>query len=152
MEDLNYRLCVVPIRVPSLRERPQDIPAMAEYFLCEFCDRNNFRKRCFEVDVMPVLQVYPWPGNARELRNVVERMAILSAGEAIGSDAVPSEIRHHKENSPKSSVQEARESAERDHIQRALEAANWNVSSAARALGMETDQPPKRWGARRESR
>src|SRR4051794_34820574 len=83
-EDLYYRLCVVPIRVPALRERPQDVPAMAEYFLCEFCDRNNFRKRCFEVDVMPVLQVYPWPGNARELRSVVERMAILSAGEAIG--------------------------------------------------------------------
>ena len=95
-EDLYYRLCVVPVRVPSLRERPQDIPAMAEYFLCEFCDRNNFRKRSFEAEVMSALQAYPWPGNARELRNVVERMAILSAGEQIGLDAVPSEIRHHQ--------------------------------------------------------
>jgi two-component system, NtrC family, nitrogen regulation response regulator NtrX len=146
-EDLYYRLCVVPVRVPSLRERQQDIPAMAEYFLCEFCDRNNFRKRSFEAEVMSALQAYPWPGNARELRNVVERMAILSAGEAIGLDAVPSEIRHHKDNSPKSSVQEARESAERDHIQRALDAANWNVSSAARALGMERTNLHKRMRA-----
>jgi two-component system nitrogen regulation response regulator NtrX len=146
-EDLYYRLCVVPIRVPSLRERAQDIPAMAEYFLCEFCDRNNFRKRSFDRDVMPVLQAYPWPGNARELRNVVERMAILSSGECIDMEAVPSEIRWHKDNSPKSSVQEARESAERDHIQRALDAANWNVSSAARALGMERTNLHKRMRA-----
>jgi two-component system nitrogen regulation response regulator NtrX len=146
-EDLYYRLCVVPIRVPSLRERPQDIPAMAEYFLYEFCDRNNFRKRSFDTEVMPVLQAYPWPGNARELRNVVERMAILSSGECIGLDAVPSEIRRHKENSPKSSVQEAREAAERDHIQRALDAASWNVSSAARALGMERTNLHKRMRA-----
>jgi two-component system, NtrC family, nitrogen regulation response regulator NtrX len=97
--------------------------------------------------VMPVLQAYPWPGNARELRNVVERMAILSAGERISLDAVPAEIRHYRESAPKSSVQEARESAEREHIQKALDAANWNVSSAARALGMERTNLHKRMRA-----
>ena len=117
---------------------------MAEYFLSEFCNRNNFRKRSIDPEAFPVLQSYPWPGNARELRNVIERMAILSSGEHIGPEAIPAEIRHFRDNSPKSSVQEARESAERDHIQKALEAANWNVSSAARALGMERTNLHKR--------
>jgi two-component system nitrogen regulation response regulator NtrX len=146
-EDLYYRLCVVPIRVPSLRERPQDIPELVEYFLHEFCTRNNFRIRPIDPGALPILQAYPWPGNARELRNVVERMAILSTGEVIGMDAIPSEIRHYKDAAPRSSVQDARESAERDHIQKALEATNWNVSSAARALGMERTNLHKRMRA-----
>jgi two-component system nitrogen regulation response regulator NtrX len=146
-EDLYYRLCVVPIHVPSLRERPQDIPELVDYFLVEFCVRNNFRRRSINDTVMPVLQAYPWPGNARELRNVVERMAILSAGDIIGPESIPSEIRHFRDTTPKSTVQEARESAERDHIQKALDAANWNVSSAARALGMERTNLHKRMRA-----
>lgn len=143
-EDLYYRLCVVPIRVPSLRERSPDIPQMVEYFLDEFSARNNFRKRSIDPAVIPLLQTYSWPGNARELRNVVERMAILSSSETIGEEAIPSEIRHYRDATPKSSVQAARESAERDHIQKALDAANWNVSSAARALGMERTNLHKR--------
>jgi two-component system nitrogen regulation response regulator NtrX len=146
-EDLYYRLCVVPIKVPSLRERPKDIPDLVSYFLEEFCARNNFRARPIDPSVMPLLQAYPWPGNARELRNVVERMAILSGGDRIGLDAVPAEIRYFKNIAPRSTVQEARESAERDHIQKALDAANWNVSSAARALGMERTNLHKRMRA-----
>jgi two-component system nitrogen regulation response regulator NtrX len=146
-EDLYYRLCVVPIRVPGLRERPQDIPALVEYFLGEFCSRNNFRPRQVDSEVMPLLAAYPWPGNVRELKNVVERMAILTPGEDIGVDSVPVEIRRYQDSQPKSTVQEARESAERDHILRALEAAEWNVSSAARALGMERTNLHKRMRA-----
>jgi two-component system, NtrC family, nitrogen regulation response regulator NtrX len=146
-EDLYYRLCVVPVRVPCLRERPADIPELVSYFLEEFCTRNNFRARSIDPAVIPVLQAYPWPGNARELRNVVERMAILSPGDVVGLDAVPSEIRRHRDAAPRSSVQEAREGAERDHIQKALDAANWNVSSAARALGMERTNLHKRMRA-----
>jgi two-component system, NtrC family, nitrogen regulation response regulator NtrX len=142
-EDLYYRLCVVPVRVPSLRERPQDIPALVRYFLDEFCTRNNFRQRTVDDAVFGVLQNYPWPGNARELRNVVERMAILTQGDSIGTDAIPVEIRHFRE-APRSSVQEARESAERDHILKALDLAEWNVSAAARALGMERTNLHKR--------
>lgn len=146
-EDLFYRLCVVPIRVPSLRERPQDVPALVEYFLGEFCARNNFRPRTLCPEVMPVLQSYPWPGNVRELKNVVERMAILTPGEEIGLDSIPGEIRRYRDASPRSTVQEAREAAERDHILRALEAAEWNVSGAARALGMERTNLHKRMKA-----
>ena len=146
-EDLYYRLCVVPIRVPSLRERPQDVPVLIEYFLGEFCSRNNFRSKSVNPEIFAVLQAYPWPGNVRELKNVVERMAILTSGEEIGIDSVPVEIRRYRDTAPKSTVQEARESAERDHIVRALESAEWNVSSAARALGMERTNLHKRMRA-----
>src|SRR5207248_4312376 len=70
-EDLYYRLSVVPIRVPALRERPQDIRLMAEYFLEEFCNRNNFKPKVLDEAIYAVLEAYHWPGNARELRNVI---------------------------------------------------------------------------------
>jgi len=143
-EDLYYRVSVVPIRVPALRERPQDIRALAEYFLGDFCARNNFKPKTIDEDVYPVLEAYPWPGNARELRNAVERMAILTPGEALTREAVPIEIRTPRDTGQRSSVHEARASAERDHILRALQEANWNVSGAARALGMERTNLHKR--------
>jgi two-component system nitrogen regulation response regulator NtrX len=136
-EDLFYRLCVVPIRVPPLRERPADIRPLAAYFLAEFCQRNNFRMKCLEEETLALLEQYAWPGNARELRNAVERMAILTPADRIPAAAVPVEIRLGRDNEPKSTLQQARETAERDHIVRALEQAGWNVSSAARSLGME---------------
>jgi two-component system nitrogen regulation response regulator NtrX len=146
-EDLYYRLNVVPIRVPSLRERPQDIPSLAEFFLDDFCRRNNFKPRSFDPEVFTLLAEYSWPGNVRELRNTIERMAILSPGEEITADAVPIEIRLQREAPPKSNLREARESAERDHIMKALEQTGWNVSGAARALGMERTNLHKRMKA-----
>ena len=143
-EDLYYRLSVVPIRVPALRERPQDIKPLAQYFLDDFCARNNFKPKTLDESVYPVLESHPWPGNARELRNAIERMAILTPGERLTRDSIPVEIRVQRDAGPRSSVQEARESAERDHILRALEEANWNVSGAARALGMERTNLHKR--------
>ena len=143
-EDLYYRLSVVPIRVPSLRERPPDIRPLADYFLEEFCARNNFKPKTLDDSVYAVLESYAWPGNARELRNAIERMAILTPGERLTRDAIPVEIRVQRDAGPRSSVQEARESAERDHVLRALEEANWNVSGAARALGMERTNLHKR--------
>ena len=143
-EDLYYRVSVVPIRVPALRERPQDIRLLADYFLEDFCCRNNFRAKTLDEGVYEELEGYSWPGNARELRNVVERMAILSSGEHIVVAAIPIEIRVHKEAGPRSTVHEARESAEREHLLRALEGASWNVSGAARALGMERTNLHKR--------
>jgi two-component system, NtrC family, nitrogen regulation response regulator NtrX len=143
-EDLYYRLSVVPIRVPALRERPHDIRLMAEYFLEEFCSRNNFKRKTLDESVFPLFESYAWPGNARELRNVVERMAILTTGERLTRDSIPVELRVHRESGPKSTIQEARESAEREHILRALEESAWNVSGAARALGMERTNLHKR--------
>jgi len=143
-EDLYYRLCVVPVRMPPLRERPQDVRPLAGYFLEEFCRRNNFKPKAIEEEVFPVLEKFPWPGNARELRNVVGRMAILTAGERLGLDSVPLELRLPRDSAARSTVQDAREAAEREIILRALEDTNWNVSSAARSLGMERTNLHKR--------
>lgn len=148
-EDLYYRLAVMPIRVPSLRERLSDIRPMAEYFLEEFCRRNNFKPKSLSPDVLSALESYSWPGNARELRNIVERMAILSPGDTIPEEAVPVEITLAKELSGagKSTLHEARESAEREALLKALEDASWNVSQAARALGLERTNLHKRMKA-----
>jgi two-component system, NtrC family, nitrogen regulation response regulator NtrX len=143
-EDLYYRLAVVPIRVPPLRERPADIPLLAVYFLGEFCARNNMKPKRLDAAVFDTFERYPWPGNARELRNIVERMAILSPSDTLGRDAVPVEIRLGRDPETHSSLEEARRSAERDHITRALDEANWNVSAAARALGVERTSLHKR--------
>ena len=143
-EDLFYRLSVVPIRVPPLRERREDIRALAEYFLDEFCARNNFRRKTIEDEVFAILQTYAWPGNARELKNAVERMAILAPSDRISAAAVPLEIRLTPEAQPRSNLHETRESAERESILKALEQTHWNVSAAARALGIERTNLHKR--------
>ncbi len=148
-EDLYYRLSVVPIRVPSLRERIPDIAAMVEYFLDEFCRRNNFKAKTIHPAAVEALESYHWPGNARELRNIVERMAILSTGDVIGEDAVPVEITIAREVSGagRNGLHEARETAERDALLKALEETGWNVSQAARSLGIERTNLHKRMKA-----
>jgi two-component system nitrogen regulation response regulator NtrX len=143
-EDLYYRLCVVPMRVPALRERVPDIAPLAEYFLEEFCARNNFHPKQIDEETYELLEDYGWPGNARELRNIIERMAILTPGNRLTPDSVPVEIRLAQEAAPRSNIKEARDSAEREHILRALEESSWNVSGAARALGMERTNLHKR--------
>ena len=143
-EDLYYRLCVMPIRVPPLRQRPADIYAMAIYFLEDFCQRNNFRPKTIPESVFSALEEYHWPGNARELRNIIERMAILSPGEEIADAALPLELREPAAGAPRSSLHEARDGAERDHVLRALEQTAWNVAAAARLLGMERTNLHKR--------
>jgi two-component system, NtrC family, nitrogen regulation response regulator NtrX len=142
-EDLFYRLSVVPIRVPTLRERVPDIRDLAAYFLAEFCARNNFRPKVLDEEVLPILERYDWPGNIRELRNTIERMAILSPGDGIGPDAVPLEIRIPPAERP-SDLHQTRDAAERQRIRQALEQTDWNVSSAARLLGIERTNLHKR--------
>jgi two-component system nitrogen regulation response regulator NtrX len=142
-EDLFYRLSVVPIRVPSLRERPEEIRPLAEYFLADFCSRNNFKPKRIEPEVFAALQKYRWPGNIRELRNIIERMAILSP-DPITVDSIPLEIRHPNQEPSPSSLEQTRSQAERDLIRQALEEAGGNVSAAARTLGIERTRLHKR--------
>jgi two-component system nitrogen regulation response regulator NtrX len=142
-EDLYYRLSVVPIRVPPLRERPEDLRPLSEYFVDEFCRRNNFRPKRIDEAVFDEFRAYRWPGNIRELRNVVERMAIL-APDPITPDAVPVEIRLSQQGGAPSTLEETRAQAERETIRRALDQANWNVTAAARALGIERTRLHKR--------
>jgi DNA-binding NtrC family response regulator len=89
-QDLYYRLSVVPIRVPPLRERLQDVAELVPYFLSEFCARNNFRARTIDPDVVPQLERYAWPGNVRELRNVLERALTVCPSDLIGVGHLPS--------------------------------------------------------------
>ena len=144
-EDLYYRLSVVPIRLPSLRERLDDLPDLVGHFLAEFCARNNVRPKQIAADVVPVLARYHWPGNVRELRNVVERMTILTPGDAIGVESIPLEIRSRTHAA--GALQDVRDSAERDRIRQALDQTNWNVSGAARLLGTERTSLHKRMRA-----
>lgn len=143
-EDLYYRLSVVPIRVPPLRERPEDIRPLSEYFLKEFCHRNNFKPKRIVSGVWTSLQTYRWPGNVRELRNAIERMAILTASENITEESVPLEIRIPSGGKSRSSLEETRAQAERDRIRQALEETGWNVSAAARVLGIDRTRLHKR--------
>jgi two-component system nitrogen regulation response regulator NtrX len=143
-EDLYYRLSVVPIRVPALRERQQDIGELVKYFLSEFSARNNFRPREIHADVVPALQRYSWPGNVRELRNVVERMAILTPTDRLTVESIPMEIRFSQSPRTTAGLQEVRDSAERERIRQALDQTDWNVSAAARLLGAERTNLHKR--------
>ena len=143
-EDLYYRLSVVPIRMPPLRERPEDIRPLAEYFLEEFCRRNNFRPKLIEPEVFAVLRNYHWPGNVRELRNLIERIAILAPPDGITAESIPLEIRLPHDNGLPSSLEATRAQAERDLLRQALEQAGGNVSAAARALGIERTRLHKR--------
>ena len=135
---------MVPVRVPALRERTEDVRPLSEYFLEEFCARNNFKPKSFAPEVFDELEDYSWPGNIRELRNTVERMAILSRGSVIDASAVPVEIRIARGSRSQGNLRQAKESAEREHILKALEETHWNVSGAARALGMERTNLHKR--------
>jgi two-component system, NtrC family, nitrogen regulation response regulator NtrX len=143
-EDLYYRLSVVPIRVPALRERMQDIAELVPYLLSEFCGRNNFRPRTIDPDAVAGLERYTWPGNIRELRNVVERMAILTPGDRITADAIPLEVRSAPAPRAAAGLQEVRDSAERERIRQALDQTDWNVSAAARLLDTERTALHKR--------
>ena len=143
-EDLYYRLSVVPIRVPALRERMQDIAELVPYFLSEFCARNNFRPRTIDPDAVAALARYAWPGNVRELRNVVERMAILTPGDRITAEAIPLEVRSVQAPRAAAGLQEVRHSAERERIRQALDQTDWNVSAAARLLDTERTALHKR--------
>jgi two-component system nitrogen regulation response regulator NtrX len=143
-EDLYYRLSVVPIRVPSLRERLADIDALVPYFLSEFCARNNFRPRTIDAEAVALLHQYAWPGNVRELRNVVERMAILAPGDRITAEAVPLEVRSAGAPRVMAGLQEVRDGAERERIRQALDETDWNVTAAARLLDTERTALHKR--------
>jgi two-component system, NtrC family, nitrogen regulation response regulator NtrX len=146
-EDLYYRLSVVPIRLPALRDRREDVAALAEYALGDFCTRNNFKPKRLDAAVFSVFAAYDWPGNVRELRNTVERMAILTSSDLLTVDSIPLEIRLKKESDSRNPLQETRESAERERILHALEETDWNVSAAARILNIERTNLHKRMRA-----
>jgi DNA-binding NtrC family response regulator len=143
-EDLYFRLNVVPLRTPPLRERREDIPLMAEAFVREFCDENGMRRKGLAVEVVEALGRYRWPGNVRELKNLCERLVIMG-GDPIALSDVPDHIAPRQDElslaprvEPGSMpLREFGELAERHYVEATLRAFGWNVTRAAKALGIE---------------
>ncbi len=141
-EDLFYRLAVVPIHAPPLRERREDVPDLATRFLAEACERNGRRPMRLSREAIAALQSHEWPGNVRELRNLVERLAILCDGPEITGDDVhavlPGARRPRVDRFRRgASFHDLVEEAEREIVLGALEAHGDNVSDTARALDLE---------------
>ncbi len=166
-EDLYFRLSVVPLRSPSLRERRDDVPCLAMSFARAFASENGIKEKHIDPDVWGALSQRSWPGNVRELRNVVERMVILS-GDSVTLEDLPAEGRireavsiydshsaahetpnnngmraHHEESIADTSggqrltLREFRDKAEADYVVATLKACEWNISRAAVVLGVE---------------
>ncbi|HTQ62439.1 MAG TPA: sigma-54 dependent transcriptional regulator [Candidatus Solibacter sp.] len=139
-QDLFYRLNVIPFFVPPLRERKQDIPTLARYFLDEFSSAYGKKTRELSSTAMEILIRYPWPGNVRELRNLVERLVIVCPQARIESHHLPPELFRGVAESPQqpySTLHEARSAYEREFILRKLQEHRWNMTQTATALGLE---------------
>jgi two-component system nitrogen regulation response regulator NtrX len=139
-EDLFYRLSVVPLRVPSLRERVEDIPLLAQFFASRLCEKNNIREKPVDDDVLTELKRYHWPGNVRELQNVMERIIIMS-GDRISLLDLPEEILADDSAAPEaraggSALRKFRDTAERGFIIETLQRHNGNITQAALELGV----------------
>ncbi len=139
-EDLYYRLRVVEVVLPPLRERPEDVPALVQRFLREVAERHGRTPRLITPEALARLCEQSWPGNVRELRNVVEQAAVLAPGEAIGPEDLPLAAPPAAVVGPSASFSEAKrrtmEAFERDYLLRALRAHDGNVSRTADAIGM----------------
>jgi two-component system nitrogen regulation response regulator NtrX len=138
-EDLYFRLAVVPIPVPPLRDRPEDIPLLAAHFLREASARFGRKPKSLSPAAIEALQAYRWPGNVRELKNLIERLMILSPADEIRREDLPAEMRDGVGESipPGAPLREARDDFERRYILAALKRHRGNVSRAAEALDLE---------------
>ncbi len=133
-EDLYYRLGVVTITVPPLRERGEDTVLLAKSFLKAFSE--NYRKaiKGFGSDALEAIASYSWPGNVREMENKVKRAVIIAEGKWIGLDDL--ELEASRVSAAPKSLRQIREETEENHVKKALERNDWNVSQAARELGV----------------
>jgi formate hydrogenlyase transcriptional activator len=134
--DLYYRLNVFPLTVPALRDRREDIPLLVRYFAQKFARRMNKKIDSIPTEGMTTLSGYHWPGNIRELENLIERAVILSQGTELYVPLAELKTVTNEESQPITSL----EAAERDHIMRALQAAKWIIggpAGAAAKLGMK---------------
>ncbi|MGH7411208.1 MAG: sigma-54-dependent transcriptional regulator [Candidatus Methylomirabilis sp.] len=141
-EDLFYRLSVIPFEVPPLRERQEDIPLLARYFLQSFCQEYGKPEKDLLPDAMELLVEYQWPGNVRELRNLIERMVIMIGTRTIHHVDLVSSLRQGEPRreawpAPDGTLREARDRFEREFILRRLEENQWNVTRTAERLGIE---------------
>ena len=146
-EDLYFRLNVVPITLPPLRARADDIPALVQHFAETFCAANDFRAKTFTPEALGVLAEQPWRGNVRELRNAVERLIIMSPGDEVGADDIPQGLGLALGDSATPSLdgalaipheartlQQFKDAAEREYLLTKLRANDWNIAATAKAI------------------
>jgi two-component system, NtrC family, nitrogen regulation response regulator NtrX len=138
-EDLYFRLAVVPIPVPPLRERTEDIPLLADHFLREASYRFGRKVKSLSRAAVETLDAYRWPGNVRELKNLMERLMILSPSDEIAREDLPAEMQNGVGEgiAPGAPLRDAREDFERRYILAALKRFRGNVSRTAEALDLE---------------
>jgi two-component system, NtrC family, nitrogen regulation response regulator NtrX len=149
-EDLFFRLNVVPIVAPPLRSRRDDVPLLANHFLRTYAAENDFKPKQLTDPATEALCAYDWPGNIRELKNIVERLSIMVRQDVIDVDDLPSMSGPHTSQQAASdasltipglrqgqTLREVRDAVERACISQALKHSDWNVTKAARALGIE---------------
>jgi two-component system nitrogen regulation response regulator NtrX len=148
-EDLYHRLSVVPIRVPSLAERREDIPHLVDYFMDQISQSTGLPKRQIGPDAMAVLQLHDWPGNVRQLRNNVERLMILAGGDVdavITADMLPQDVGSMVPSMPNGNggeqimglpLREAREVFEREYLMAQINRFSGNISRTSEFVGME---------------
>lgn len=136
-EDLLYRLNVIPIVVPPLRERKEDIPALVEHFLESFAAEYGKKQKKIAPDALKMLEAYDWPGNIRELRNVIERLVIMTPSDTITSKNLIIAEPTRQDYLAYKTLKEARDAFEKDFITKRLEENNWNVSKTAEILQTE---------------
>ena len=148
-EDLFYRLNVVPVRIPPLRERREDIPELVEYFLARFAAERHMPTPSMSEEAMAALQAHDWPGNVRQLRNIIERTIILAPGDRVSCievDLLPPEILENQNAMGGSTaavaimgspLREARESFEREYLKIQIRRFSGNISRTASFIGME---------------
>ena len=132
-EDLYYRVHVVPLWIPPLRERRQDIPALTQFFLKQSTNRLNKPIRGFTPEAMQAMVTYAWPGNVRELENVIERAVVMSAQDMITIDLLP--LNSGKTQGTIQPLTEAKESFEREYLRDLLRATEGNISRASQIAG-----------------
>ncbi len=140
-EDLYFRLNVIPVHCPPLRDRLEDIPLLVARFVEEFCKENGFKRKEVEPGVLQKLRRHSWPGNIRELKNVSERMVIMS-GERITAEDVPEqcsgEVRGiDVQRFDGMSLKDVRDDVEREYIRSKLDEYGWNITKTAERLGIE---------------
>jgi two-component system, NtrC family, nitrogen regulation response regulator NtrX len=143
-QDLFFRLSTVPIVVPPLRERAEDIPLLFSYYLDAFCRENQRRRLTVDAEVFRVLREYRWPGNVRQLRNMAEQVAIFG-GDPVTAAQLPASLMSEGDSGllrPNVEtrirpLREFRAQAEKEYIESVLRRVDWNISAAARALEIQ---------------
>ncbi len=137
-EDLFFRLSVIPISTPALRERSDDVLDLIKHFIDSFADEDNLRKKQFSEEALARLKTHTWKGNVRELRNTVERVLIMSLGNTIGVEDLPDGIRYGEQSSSAdlsaATLKEFKETSERAFLVQKLRGNSWNISQTAQVI------------------